>query len=238
MNGRPRCDRGLHAALAAGGYGQVDSRHDLVTLQDTLDEHSDERDARVSRLTTTAKSRRYWRRRSGSDHQLVLEWFSTLSPHDAEELFRLLLRLEAGVRATLPNDGGRHGLGCPAVEALRLKRRQRPHPTAGTDRQQRVAGRIGDGETDGAPSGRGRVGVHVRAVGVVAELVAGHVPNRRPASMIDPDQVAGLACRPPPESLRLRADQPAAKATHAMSLDLFTTCSFVRACRSRTGSRS
>lgn len=61
----------------------------------------DKRDARIRRLTTTAKSRRTWQRRSESDQQLVLDWFSGLDPGEARTLFELLLRLEAGVRDTL-----------------------------------------------------------------------------------------------------------------------------------------
>lgn len=61
----------------------------------------DKHDARVRRLTTTAKSRRTWRRRSDADQQLVLDWFSTLNPNEAHTLFRLLLRLETHLHATL-----------------------------------------------------------------------------------------------------------------------------------------
>lgn len=62
---------------------------------------SDEHDARVRRLTTTTKSRLTWQRRSATDQQLVLDWFSTLDPHEAHTLFRLLLRLETSLRANL-----------------------------------------------------------------------------------------------------------------------------------------
>ncbi len=61
----------------------------------------DKVDARIRRLTTTAKSRRYWQRRSGSDHEAVLDWFSSLDADDAATLFRLLLLLESGVRSRL-----------------------------------------------------------------------------------------------------------------------------------------
>jgi DNA-binding MarR family transcriptional regulator len=66
----------------------------------------DEHDARVRRLTTTAKSRRTWTRRSDADQQLVLDWFSALHPGDAHTLFTLLLRLEARLRETLPATSG------------------------------------------------------------------------------------------------------------------------------------
>ena len=61
----------------------------------------DERDARVRRLVTTAKSRRLWQRRSPDDQQQVLEWFSDLNPDEAKTLFELLLRVEQRARATL-----------------------------------------------------------------------------------------------------------------------------------------
>jgi len=66
-------------------------------LRITTDTH----DARIRRLTTTGKSRRTWQRRSASDQQLVLDWFSTLDEGEARTLFELLLRLETGVRAAL-----------------------------------------------------------------------------------------------------------------------------------------
>jgi DNA-binding MarR family transcriptional regulator len=63
-----------------------------------LDIIPDEKDGRMRRLRTTAKSSHYWRQRSGSDQQRVVEWFSSLSDDEAETLFGLLLRLDGGVR--------------------------------------------------------------------------------------------------------------------------------------------
>jgi DNA-binding MarR family transcriptional regulator len=62
-------------------------------------------DGRVRRLVTTARSREYWRRRSGSDQVLVLEWFADLSEEEARTLFHLLLRLRARTHQAL--DAGR-----------------------------------------------------------------------------------------------------------------------------------
>jgi len=61
----------------------------------------DRRDARVRRLVTTAKSRRYWQRRSPDDQREVLDWFSGLGPDEAATLFELLSRVERQARATL-----------------------------------------------------------------------------------------------------------------------------------------
>jgi DNA-binding MarR family transcriptional regulator len=61
----------------------------------------DDGDRRVRRLVTTAKSRAYWRRRSPSDYEHVLTWFSDLSDDEAMTLFELLLRVERGTRAAL-----------------------------------------------------------------------------------------------------------------------------------------
>ena len=61
----------------------------------------DESDRRVRRLLATEKSDATWRRRSRSDQQRVLDWFSGLSDEQAESLFQLLLAAETGVRAQL-----------------------------------------------------------------------------------------------------------------------------------------
>jgi DNA-binding MarR family transcriptional regulator len=61
----------------------------------------DDGDRRVRRLVTTAKSRAYWKRRSPSDYEHVLTWFSDLSEQEATTLFELLLRVERGTRAAL-----------------------------------------------------------------------------------------------------------------------------------------
>lgn len=60
---------------------------------------TDARDARVRRLVTTRRSERFWQLRSHTDQLEVTGWFSGLSSRDARTLFRLLLRLERGVRA-------------------------------------------------------------------------------------------------------------------------------------------
>ena len=59
----------------------------------------DEDDARVRRLVVTERSREHWRGRSGEDQRTVAGWFSALSDDEAETLFELLSRLDAGVRA-------------------------------------------------------------------------------------------------------------------------------------------
>ena len=61
----------------------------------------DESDARVQRLTTTAKSKSYWRDRSPADQQQVLDWFSDLTPAEAQTLFELLAKVEHRARAAI-----------------------------------------------------------------------------------------------------------------------------------------
>jgi DNA-binding MarR family transcriptional regulator len=65
----------------------------------------DERDRRVRRLVTTDKSRAYWKQRSPTDYEHVLEWFADLTEHDAQTLFELLLRVERTTRAALDPAG-------------------------------------------------------------------------------------------------------------------------------------
>jgi hypothetical protein len=80
---------------------------------------ADRRDARIRRLHTTRHSRAYWNRRAASDQQLVLDWFSSLTEHEAKTLFELLLRLQHGLNqhartAQSPPAGTQPG-GEPAV---------------------------------------------------------------------------------------------------------------------------
>jgi DNA-binding MarR family transcriptional regulator len=72
-----------------------------LTRKGFLEIVPDEADGRVRRLVTTTRSRDYWRRRSPSDHESVLQWFAGLSPADATALLQLLLRLQDSVRAAL-----------------------------------------------------------------------------------------------------------------------------------------
>lgn len=66
-----------------------------------LEISADQADGRVRRLTTTARSRRYWRHRSAADQQQVLDWFSDLTPAQAQTLFELLTKVEHRARAAL-----------------------------------------------------------------------------------------------------------------------------------------
>jgi len=68
---------------------------------------ADEADGRVRRLVTTPKGRETWRRRSASDQEHILDWFSCLSPAEAQQLFEFLVRLEGQIRARLA--GMKHG---------------------------------------------------------------------------------------------------------------------------------
>lgn len=50
-------------------------------------------DARVRRLQTTERSRKYWQGRSAADQDHVTEWFDGLSPAEVTTLFDLLYRI-------------------------------------------------------------------------------------------------------------------------------------------------
>jgi DNA-binding MarR family transcriptional regulator len=62
---------------------------------------TDDADARVRRLSTTAKSKSYWRARSAADQQQVLDWFTGLTPAEAQTLFELLAKVEHRASAAL-----------------------------------------------------------------------------------------------------------------------------------------
>jgi hypothetical protein len=62
---------------------------------------TDQADARVRRLSTTATSTSYWRDRSAADQQQVLDWFGDLTPAEAQTLFDLLAKVEHRARAAL-----------------------------------------------------------------------------------------------------------------------------------------
>jgi len=62
---------------------------------------TDQADARVRRLSTTAKSTSYWRDRSAADQQQVLDWFGDLTPAEAQTLFELLAKVEHRARTAL-----------------------------------------------------------------------------------------------------------------------------------------
>jgi hypothetical protein len=55
----------------------------------------------VRRLSTTAKSKNYWRGRSAAGQQQVLDWFGDLNPAEAQTLFELLAKVEHRARAAL-----------------------------------------------------------------------------------------------------------------------------------------
>ena len=60
---------------------------------------ADPADRRIRRLATTAQSDATWHRRSDADQRQVLEWFDQLTAGEARDLFRLLLKAQASVRA-------------------------------------------------------------------------------------------------------------------------------------------
>jgi DNA-binding MarR family transcriptional regulator len=93
----------LSQAATALGTTHQNARQlaDALERKGFLQITTDLADGRVRRLTTTAKSTSYWRSRSTADQQQVLDWFSDLSPAEAQTLFDLLARVEHRARAAL-----------------------------------------------------------------------------------------------------------------------------------------
>jgi DNA-binding MarR family transcriptional regulator len=60
---------------------------------------ADPADRRIRRLETTPQNAATWQRRSRADQQRVLEWFGNLTAGEAQELFGLLLKAQASLRA-------------------------------------------------------------------------------------------------------------------------------------------
>jgi DNA-binding MarR family transcriptional regulator len=90
------------AATALGTTHQNVRRiADALSRKGHLRIDDDARDRRTRRLAVTEQSGRHWRRRSRSDQQAVLDWFTVLGDADADTLFALLLRLEQSLRAEL-----------------------------------------------------------------------------------------------------------------------------------------
>jgi DNA-binding MarR family transcriptional regulator len=67
---------------------------------------ADPADRRIRRLATTPQSDATWQRRSGADQRRVLDWFGHLTPNEAQDLFRLLLKAQKSVRAVTTDDSG------------------------------------------------------------------------------------------------------------------------------------
>jgi DNA-binding MarR family transcriptional regulator len=93
----------LSQAATALGTTHQNARQlaDALERKGFLQISADQADARVRRLSTTAKSDSYWRDRSAADQQQVLDWFSDLTPAEAQTLFELLAKVEHRARAEL-----------------------------------------------------------------------------------------------------------------------------------------
>jgi DNA-binding MarR family transcriptional regulator len=93
----------LSQAATALGTTHQNARQlaDALERKGFLQISTDQADARVRRLNTTAKSESYWRDRSAADQQLVLHWFADLTPAEAQSLFDLLAKVEHRARAAL-----------------------------------------------------------------------------------------------------------------------------------------
>jgi DNA-binding MarR family transcriptional regulator len=93
----------LSQAATALGTTHQNARQlaDALERKGFLHISTDGADARVRRLSTTAKSESYWRHRSAADQQQVLDWFGDLTPAEATTLFELLAKLERRARAAL-----------------------------------------------------------------------------------------------------------------------------------------
>jgi len=92
------------AATALGSTHQnVRQLADALDRKGFIQVGADEIDARVRRLRTTDKSRRYWAQRSAADQEEVLTWFTDLTTDEARRLFELLRKVEKRARAALGN---------------------------------------------------------------------------------------------------------------------------------------
>jgi DNA-binding MarR family transcriptional regulator len=72
---------------------------------------ADAEDARVRRLRTTERSRTYWRRRSATDQEHVVDWFAGLSSAEVTTLFDLLYRITQNLSIELEAGGAGAGAG-------------------------------------------------------------------------------------------------------------------------------
>jgi len=122
----------LSQAAAALGTTHQNARQlaDALERKGFLQISTDQADARVRRLRTTAKSTSYWAGRSAADQQQVLDWFAGLTPAQAQTLFDLLAKVEHQARAALRR---------PAAE-----RDARPQPSAPAPRIDGHGRRAGD----------------------------------------------------------------------------------------------
>jgi DNA-binding MarR family transcriptional regulator len=93
----------LSEAAAALGTTHQNVRQlaDVLERKGLLRVGADETDGRVRRLSTTARSAAYWRRRSPADQQQVLAWFGDLTQDEARTLFELLVKVERRARGAL-----------------------------------------------------------------------------------------------------------------------------------------
>ncbi len=93
----------LSETAAAFGTTHQNARQlaDALERKGFLQINTDQADARVRRLSTTARSKSYWRGRSAADQQQVLEWFGDLTPAEAQTLFELLAKVEHRARTAL-----------------------------------------------------------------------------------------------------------------------------------------
>ena len=93
----------LSQAAAALGTTHQNARQlaDALERKGFLQISTDQADARVRRLSTTAKSTSYWRDRSAADQRQVLDWFGDLTAAEAQTLFDLLAKVEHRARAAL-----------------------------------------------------------------------------------------------------------------------------------------
>jgi DNA-binding MarR family transcriptional regulator len=131
----------LSQAATALGTTHQNARQlaDALERKGFLQISTDEADARVRRLSTTAKSGSYWRDRSAADQQHVLDWFSDLTPTEAQTLFKLLAKVEHRARAALsrpaagpdPAPGHRPGRR-PGTKRRSAQAAQRPPDNNGT----------------------------------------------------------------------------------------------------------
>ena len=107
----PRPTARSSVGQAAGALGTT--HQNIKQLVDALERKgfvriaADPADRRIRRLATTPQSDATWQRRSHADQRRVLEWFGNLTAVKAQDLFGLLLKTQASVRAVATDDNDR-----------------------------------------------------------------------------------------------------------------------------------
>ena len=111
VQARPRPTARSSIGQAAGALGTT--HQNIKQLVDALERKglvriaADPADRRIRRLVTTPQSDATWQHRNHADQRRVLEWFGNLTAVKAQDLFGLLLKTQASVRAVATDGNDR-----------------------------------------------------------------------------------------------------------------------------------